>query len=99
MSFKLEPKADRLIIKVDEVEEITTSGIIIPESAKERSHTATIVAVGTGVYNGYTGERRPLDSEVGDKIMFAKYSGTKVEVDKIEYLIIREADVVATMRS
>ena len=99
MSFKLEPKADRIIIRVDEVEETTLSGIIIPESAKERSHTAAVVAVGPGLYSTYTGDRRSLDTQVGDKIMFAKYSGTKVEVDKVEYLIIRELDIVATMRS
>ena len=99
MSFKIEPKADRIVIKVDTVETTTASGIIIPDSAQDRSHTAEVVAIGPGVFNTYTGKRREIDVSVGDRIMFSKYTGTKVEVDDVEYLIIREQDIVATMRS
>ena len=95
MSFSLLPKADRIVIKVDTVETKTEAGIIIPDSAKERPHTATVVAVGPGVWMN-TGVQRKPDVEIGDKVMFSKYSGSKVEVDGVDYLIIREADVVAS---
>ena len=95
MSFDLIPKADRVVIQVDTVEEKTETGIIIPDSAKERPHTAKVIAVGPGVWMN-TGVQRKTDVEIGDKIMFSKYSGTKVTVDEKEYLIIREADIVAS---
>ena len=95
MSFSLLPKADRVVIRVDSVETKTEAGIIIPDSAKERPHTAEVVAVGPGVWMT-TGIQRKPDVEVGDKIMFSKYSGSKIEVDGVDYLIIREADIVAS---
>ena len=97
MSFNLIPKADRVVIKVDTVEEKTQTGIILPESAKERPHTATVVAVGPGVWMS-TGIQRKPDVVEGDKIMFSKYSGTKYTEDGKEYLIIREADIVASFK-
>ena len=95
MTFNLIPKADRVVIEVDTVETKTEAGIIIPDSAKERPHTATVMAVGPGVWMS-TGIQREPDVSIGDKIMFSKYSGTKVIVDEKEYLIIREADIIAS---
>ena len=97
MSFNLIPKADRVVIQVDTVEEKTETGIILPESAKERPHTATVIAVGPGVWMN-TGVQRKPDVLIGDKIMFSKYSGTKYTENNQEYLIIREADIVASFK-
>ena len=94
MRFNLKPKADRVVIEVDTVETKTDTGIIIPDSAKERPHTATVIAVGPGVWMN-TGVQRKPDVTVGDRIMFSKYSGTKYIENEKEYLIIREADIVA----
>tara|TARA_B100001250_G_C19800742_1_gene790937 strand:- start:1401 stop:1700 length:300 start_codon:yes stop_codon:yes gene_type:complete len=97
MSFNLIPKADRVVIELDTVETKTEAGIIIPDSAKERPHTASVIAVGPGVWMS-TGIQRKPDVEIGDKIMFSKYSGTKVTVDEKEYVIIREADIIASFK-
>tara|TARA_B100000131_G_scaffold317802_1_gene360483 strand:- start:393 stop:689 length:297 start_codon:yes stop_codon:yes gene_type:complete len=97
MSFNLIPKADRVVIQVDTVETKTEAGIIIPDSAKERPHTAVVVAVGPGVWMS-TGVQRKPDVQIGDKIMFSKYSGTKYTENDQEYLIIREADIVASFK-
>ena len=97
MSFNLIPKADRVVIQVDTVEEKTDTGIILPDSAKERPHTAVVIAVGPGVRMS-TGVQRKPDVQVGDKIMFSKYSGTKYTEENQEYLIIREADIVASFK-
>ena len=92
--MNLIPKQDRIVIRLDKVEEETKGGIILPESAKERPNVATVVAVGPGMWMS-TGVQRKPDVEVGDRIMFSKYSGSKITIDDNEYLIIRESDIVA----
>tara|TARA_B100000131_G_C18057337_1_gene589017 strand:- start:471 stop:767 length:297 start_codon:yes stop_codon:yes gene_type:complete len=97
MSFNLIPKADRVVIEVDVVDTKTEAGIIIPDSAKERPHTATVIAVGPGLWMSSGVQRKP-DVDIGDRIMFSKYSGTKYTENEKEYLIIREADIVASFK-
>ncbi|WP_274308334.1 co-chaperone GroES [Solibacillus daqui] len=90
----LRPLGDRIIIELVEVEEKTAFGIVLPDSAKEKPQTGKVVAVGTGrvLDNGI---RLDLDVKVGDEIIFSKFSGTEVKYDGVEYLILRESDVLA----
>jgi chaperonin GroES len=90
----LKPLGDRILIEQVESEEKTISGIVIPDSAKEKPQEGTIIAVGTGriLENG---ERIALEVKAGDKVIFAKYAGTEVKYDGKEYLILRESDVLA----
>ena len=90
----LRPLGDRIIIELVEVEEKTSFGIVLPDSAKEKPQTGKVVAVGTGrvLDNGTQVE---LDVKVGDEIIFSKFSGTEVKYDGVEYLILRESDVLA----
>ena len=90
----LKPLGDRIIIELVESEEKTASGIVLPDSAKEKPQEGKIVAVGTGrvLENG---ERVALEVSVGDRIIFSKYAGTEVKYDGNEYLIVRENDILA----
>lgn len=92
----LRPLGDRIIIELVEVEEKTAFGIVLPDSAKEKSQTGKIVAVGTGRVLD-NGTRLELDVKVGDEIIFSKFSNsvTEVKYDGVEYLILRESDVLA----
>ena len=92
--LKLHPLGDRVWIEPIEQEETTASGIILPETAKEKPQEGKVLAVGPGVRND-KGERQPLDVKAGDRVLFAKYSGTEVTIDDTEYLIMRESDVLA----
>jgi chaperonin GroES len=96
MSFKLKPKQDRIIIKPEEVSDISEGGIIIPDGAKERPKEATVIAVGPGLWESSINGYRVPDVRVGEVVMFAKYAGMKVMVDTIDYLIIKESDIVAS---
>jgi len=92
--MKIQPLADRLLVKALEAEEKTKSGIIIPDTAQERPQKGEIVAVGTGkVFDD--GNKKPLAVKVGDKIIYGKYSGTEVKIKDIDYLILREEDILA----
>ncbi|WP_442597646.1 co-chaperone GroES [Neobacillus sp. D3-1R] len=90
----LKPLGDRIVIELVEAEEKTASGILLPDSAKEKPQEAKVVAVGTGrvLENG---ERVALEVSVGDRIIFSKYAGTEVKYQGTEYLIIRENDILA----
>jgi len=92
--MKLKPLADRILIKPSPAEEKTASGIIIPDTAKEKPMQGEIVAVGKGRISD-DGKLIPLELKVGDKVLYGKYSGTEVTVDGEEYLIMRESDVYA----
>ena len=90
----LQPLGDRLIVEVLDEQEVTISGIVLPDTAKEKPQRGNVLAVGPGARDD-KGERIPVDVEVGDEIVFSKYSGTEVKVGLDELLILRESDVLA----
>lgn len=92
--MKIKPLSDRIIVKPAEAEEKTASGIIIPDTAKEKPMKGEVVAVGSGKV-GEDGKPVKMELKVGDKILYGKYSGTEVTYDGAEYLIMRESDVYA----
>ena len=99
MALKLRPLADRVVIKPVEREEVTKSGIVLPDTAKEKPQEGIIEAVGKGRYNERTGERIQLDVEVGDRVMYAKYAGSEVKIDEVDYLILSEKDILAVVQT
>src|SRR5487761_1311194 len=99
VALKLRPLADRVVIKPLEREEMTKSGIVLPDTIKEKPQEGTIEAVGNGRYNEQTGSRVELDVKVGDRVMYAKYAGSEVKIDEVEYLILSEKDILAVVAS
>ena len=89
----LKPLGDRLIIEVLEEEEVTVSGIVLPDTAKEKPQRGKVLAVGPGRYED--GKLIAPEVEVGDEVVYSKYGGTEVKVGAEEYLILRESDVLA----
>ena len=94
----IKPLGDRIVIKVIEDTEQTSGGIFIPDSAKEKPQKGEVVAVGLGKMND-KGEREPMDVKVGDKILYAKYAGTDVKFDGVEYKILSVKDALAIIES
>lgn len=94
--MKLQPLADRVVVKLAEKEEKTAGGVLLPDTAKEKPQEAEVIAVGKGrtLDNGTT---IAPEVKVGDRVIFAKYSGTEVKLDGEEYLILRESDILATL--
>ena len=92
----LKPLGDRIVIKVIEDTEQTTGGIFIPDSAKEKPQKGEVVAVGEGKMND-KGEREPMDVKAGDTILYAKYAGTDVKIDGVEYKILSIKDALAVI--
>ena len=92
--IKLNPLADRVVVKAAEAEEKTKGGIILPDTAKEKPVEGTIVAAGPGKISD-NGELVKMTVKVGDKVLYGKYSGTEVTIDGEEYLIMRESDIFA----
>ena len=92
----LKPLGDRVVIEVIETEEKTASGIVLPDTAKEKPQEGKVVAVGKGRVLD-SGERVAPEVEVGDRIIFSKYAGTEVKYDGKEYLILRESDILAVV--
>ena len=90
----LKPLGDRVIIELVESEEKTASGIVLPDTAKEKPQEGKVVAVGTGRVLD-NGERVSLEVAEGDRIIFSKYAGTEVKYEGNEYLILRESDILA----
>ncbi|TDQ35231.1 co-chaperone GroES [Aureibacillus halotolerans] len=90
----LKPLGDRIIIELVESEESTASGIVLPDSAKEKPQEGKVVAVGAGNVKD-NGERVALEVSEGNRIIFSKYAGTEVKYQGTEYLIIRESDILA----
>ena len=91
-NFKIQPLADRVIVKPREAEDTTKGGIILPDTAKEKPIEGTIVAVGGGRVTD-DGKTIALNVKVGDTILYGKYSGTEVKIEGDEYLIMRESDI------
>ncbi len=91
----IQPLADRVVIKAAEAETKTKSGIIIPDSAKEKPQKGEVVAVGPGKYADLTGNLVPLSIKAGDTVLYGKYSGTEINIDGTDYLIMRESDILA----
>ena len=94
--FKLQPLEDRIVVQASEGDQTTASGLVIPDTAKEKPQEGTVVAVGPGRFED--GNRVPLDVAVGDTVIYSKYGGTEVKVDGEEYLILSARDVLATMK-
>jgi len=94
MSVNFRPLHDRVIVQRSTEEEKTSSGLIIPDSAKEKPQQAKVVRVGNGKLRE-NGDRAPLDVQEGDTILFGKYSGSDVKIDGEEYLILREDEILA----
>ncbi|MCM3088434.1 chaperonin GroES [Bhargavaea ginsengi] len=92
----LKPLGDRIIIELIEAEETTSSGIVLPDSAKEKPQEGKVIAVGTGRYLD-NGTKVELEVKEGDRIIFSKYAGTEVKYGGEEYLILRENDVLAIL--
>jgi chaperonin GroES len=92
--MNLQPLGDRLIVEVLDEEDVTASGIVLPDTAKEKPQRGTVLAVGPGGKND-SGDVVPLEVAVGDTIIFSKYGGTEVKVEGNELLILRESDVLA----
>ena len=90
----LKPLGDRIVIKVIEDTEQTSGGIFIPDSAKEKPQKGEVIAVGLGKLNE-KGEREPMDVKVGDTVLYAKYAGTDIKMDGVEYKILSIKDALA----
>ncbi len=88
------PLGDRVVVQPSEREETTKSGIVIPDTAKEKPQRGTVIAVGEGRRDD-DGDRIPMDVEVGQEVLFAKYGGTEFKLDDEEYLILAERDILA----
>jgi chaperonin GroES len=94
--FNLEPLDDRVVVKPGEEEETTISGIVIPDTAKEKPQEGEVVAVGPGRFED--GSRVPMDMKVGDRILYSKYGGTEVKLEGEEYLVLSARDILAIVR-
>lgn len=94
MVVKLEPLADRLVVKPIEREEVTTGGIVLPDTAKEKPQEGEVLAAGPGRLSE-DGKRIAMDIKVGDTVVYAKYGGTEIKVDGEELVILREGDILA----
>ena len=94
MAAKLRPLGDRAVVPPIEKEEVTKSGVVLPDTAKEKPQEGEVVAVGPGKL-GEDGKRLPMEVKEGDKVLFAKYAGTEVKMDEQDYLILRDTDILA----
>src|SRR3954447_17622695 len=95
MSLKLKPLGDRLIVKAIEEEATTASGIVLPDTAKEKPQKGKVLAVGEGRYDEDGEKRIPLDVAAGDEVLYSKYGGTEITIDCEDLLVLRESDVLA----
>ena len=93
--FKLKPLDDRIVVQASEGDQTTASGLVIPDTAKEKPQEGEVVAVGPGRFNEDGDERVPLDIQVGDKVIYSKYGGTEVKYGGEEFLILSARDVLA----
>lgn len=94
MSVNLKPLGNRLVVEPLEGEEVTASGIILPETAKEKPQRGVVLAAGPGL-RLESGKRQAMDVKVGDKVLYAKYGGTQIKIDDKEVLVLSENDVLA----
>ena len=98
MSMKLKPLGDRLVVEPKEREEMTASGLILPETAKEKPQEGEVMATGPGRRDD-DGKRVAMDVSVGDRVLYAKYGGTEVKIDGKKLLILKESDVLAIVEA
>jgi chaperonin GroES len=94
MALKLQPLADRLVVRPIEREEVTKGGIVLPDTAKEKPQEGEVLAIGPGRLSE-DGTRIAMDVKVGDRVIYAKYGGTEIRVDNEELVILRESDILA----
>ncbi|NMB62449.1 MAG: co-chaperone GroES [Chloroflexi bacterium] len=94
MALNIKPLGSRLVVEPIEREDVTASGIILPETAKEKPQKGKILSVGPGDRNE-KGDRIPMDVKEGDTVLFAKYSGTEIKIDDKKLLILKESDILA----
>lgn len=92
--MKIRPLHDRVIVLREEEEQKSTGGIIIPDTAKEKPQRGKVIAAGPGKFNK-DGKRIPMDVKAGDRIFFAKYSGTDIKIDGVEHVFMREDDILS----
>ena len=95
MSVTIKPLEDRILVKTTEAEQTTASGLVIPDTAKEKPQEGEVLAVGPGRFED--GQRLPLDIQVGDRVIYSKYGGTEVKYDGQEYLLLSARDVLAVV--
>jgi chaperonin GroES len=96
MTLKLKPLGDRVVVEPIERDEVTASGIYVPETAKEKPQEGKVVAAGPGRRDD-EGKRIPMDVAEGDRVLYAKYAGTEVKLGDKKYLILKESDVLAIL--
>jgi len=94
MAVKLQPLADRLVVKPIEREEVTKGGIVLPDTAKEKPQEGKVLAVGPGRLSD-DGKRIAMEVKVGDRVIYAKYGGTEIKIEDEELVILRESDILA----
>jgi len=94
MSISIKPLGNRVVVEPEEQEDMTSGGIVLPETAKEKPQKGKVLATGPGERDD-DGKRIPLDVKEGDKVLFAKYSGTEIKLDDKKVLILRESDLLA----
>ena len=95
--FSLKPLEDRIVVKANEGDQTTASGLVIPDTAKEKPQEGTVVAVGPGRWNEDGEKRIPVDVKTGDTVIYSKYGGTEVKVEGEDYLILSARDVLAVV--
>jgi chaperonin GroES len=95
--MKLQPLEDRIVVRPGESEETTASGLVIPDTAKEKPQQGEVLAVGPGRRTENTGDIVPLDVKVGDTVVYSKYGGTEITIDGEDLLILSSRDVLATV--
>ncbi|NUS71938.1 MAG: co-chaperone GroES [Corynebacteriales bacterium] len=93
----IRPLEDRIVVQANEAETTTSSGLVIPDTAKEKPQEGTVIAVGPGRWNDEGDERIKLDIEVGDTVLYSKYGGTEVKYGAEEYLVLSGRDVLAVI--
>lgn len=92
----IRPLGERVVVKALPMEEVTKGGIVLPDTAKEKPQEGEVIAVGTGKLLD-NGTRVAIDLKVGDRILFSKYAGNEVKIDNVEYLIMRESDILGVI--
>jgi chaperonin GroES len=94
MASKIHPLGERVLVKPTAREEISRGGIVLPDTIKEKPQEGEVVAVGEGKRND-KGDRIPMDTKVGDIVIYAKYGGTEIKIEDDDYIILRESDILA----
>ncbi|MBI2975584.1 MAG: co-chaperone GroES [Chloroflexi bacterium] len=98
MSINLKPLGDRLVVEPLEQDEVTASGLVLPETAKEKPQKGSVLATGPGARDD-EGKRIMMDVQVGDTVLFAKYAGTEIKLESKKLLILKEADILAIVET